>query len=358
MNGENVPLQGRLISLTLSDKNGFQADELSLEISDHDGAVELPKKGVTLTAEFGFENGTQNKGEYIVEEVEHRGPPDVVCIRAQSADFSAKLLEQREESYDHTTLGEVLTKIAAHANLKPAIADKFKEIKIEHMDQHNESDANMLTRLAKDYGAVGTIKSGHLLFIERGSGKTASGEAIPNATINRRDGDQHSYRESARNEKVEGVRAYYHDLKTGKREKVEVKAPVDESEEQHSHTTSKDVRTKIKPKKKTKRKTKHKKHHNKTPQQPGHFKSIKRTYANKLEATKAAEAELKRLKQISKTLSLNLAIGRVDLFAEMPVQVIGFKPQIDGGKWFIKDVTHNLNDSGYTCSVNCEVMSD
>lgn len=313
IDGEVVPLQGRLIMLTLSDKNGFSADELSIEISDHDGLVELPKKGVTLTAEFGFEGQTSNKGEYIVDEVEHRGPPDVVCIRAHSANFRDTLLEQREQSYHDTTLGDILQQIAGRNQLELAIADKYKAIKIKHLDQNNESDGNLLTRLAKDYGAVGTIKSNHLLFIERGAGKTAGGEDLPTATIYRSEGDSHSYRESDRNERVTGVRAYYHEHKKGKRKKVEVG-------------------------------------------DKGHYRNLKRTFPTKAAAEKAADAELKRLKSRAKTLTLNLAIGRAELFAEMPIKPVGYKPQIDNQQWFVAEISHSLNDSGYTCSVNCEVM--
>lgn len=315
LDGAVVPLQGRLIMLTLSDKNGFVADELAIEISDHDGLVELPKKGVTLTAEFGFAGQLSNKGEYVVDEIEHRGPPDVIGIRAKSANFRDTLLEQREQSYDNKTLGQILEIIAQRNQLKPAIADKFKAIKIKHLDQNNESDANLLTRLAKDYGAVGTIKSNHLLFIERGAGKNAGGEDLPTATIYRSDGDQHSYRESDRSERVTGVRAYHHDHGKGKREKVEVG-------------------------------------------KKGYYRNLKRTFASKEAAEKAAEAELKRLQSQAKTLTLNLAIGRAELFAEMPIKTVGFKPQIDKQQWFATEITHNLNDSGYTCSISCEAFNE
>ncbi len=314
IDGEIVPLQGRLISLTLKDKNGFSADELSIEISDHDGLVELPKKGVTLTAEFGFVGDIQNKGEYIVDEVEHSGPPDVVCIRAHAANFRDTLLEQREQSYDNKTLKQILDVIAKRNQLELAIADKYKAIPIKHLDQNNESDANLLTRLAKDYGAVGTIKSNHLLFIERGAGKNASGEDLPTATIYRSDGDSHTYRESDRAERVTGVRAYYHDHGKGKRKKVEVGSK-------------------------------------------GYYRNLKRTFTTKEAAEKAAEAELKRLKSRAKTLTLNLAIGRPELFAEMPIKPVGYKPEIDNQNWFATEINHSLNDSGYTCSVNCEVAN-
>ncbi len=317
IDGQSLNLQGRLISLTLSDKNGFVADELTIEIDDTDGLVKLPKKGVSLTAEFGFLGEIQNKGEYIVDEVAHNGPPDTVTVVAHSANFRDSLLEQREKSYHNTTLGKVLEQIAKRNQLEPAISDKYKQIKIKHEDQNNESDGNLLTRLAKDYGAVGTIKSNHLLFIERGTGKTASGTELPTATITRKANniDGHNYREMDRNERVTRVSAYYHSHKKGKRKKVDVGAK-------------------------------------------GYRRHLKKTFATKKAATHAAEAELKRLKTTAKTLSFNLVVGRADLVAEMPIKVIGFKPQIDEVKWFIKDITHNLNDSGYTCSVNCEMMSD
>lgn len=319
LDGKAITFNGRLISLTLNDKNGFAADELSIEVSDHDGLIELPKKGVKLVVEFGFAltNNQQmsNKGEYIVDEVEHRGPPDVVAIRAHAANFRDSLLEQREQSYDNKTLGDILQTIAGRNKLKPAIAEKFKSIKIKHLDQNNESDANLLTRLAKDYGAVGTIKNDNLLFIEKGKGKSASGEDLPVAVITRNMGDQHSYRESDRAERVTGVKAFYHNTKKGKRKHVIVG-------------------------------------------NKGYCRNLKRTYANKQEATKAAEAEMKRLQHIAKTLQLNLAIGRPELFAEMPVQAVGFKPEIDKQKWFATEITHSLNDSGYTCSVNCEAMQE
>ncbi|MBS9775402.1 phage late control D family protein, partial [Candidatus Gracilibacteria bacterium] len=62
---------------------------------------------------------------------------------------------------------------------------KSKRIKINHQDKNTEGDANSPTRLPKAYGAVGKIKRGHFFFVERGGGKTASGEKLPTATIYR-----------------------------------------------------------------------------------------------------------------------------------------------------------------------------
>ena len=54
LEGRPLELRGRLISLSLIDKNGMEVDELTVEIDDSDGMVELPSKGKKLTAVFGF----------------------------------------------------------------------------------------------------------------------------------------------------------------------------------------------------------------------------------------------------------------------------------------------------------------
>ncbi|MFC2407272.1 MAG: hypothetical protein ACFNTM_06405 [Cardiobacterium sp.] len=83
---------------------------------------------------------------------------------------------------------------------------------------------------------------------------------------------------------------------------------------------------------------------------------LKHTYNSEAEVKKAAEAELKRTKTRARTLSLNLAFGRAELFAEQPLKVEGFKPQIDAIRWFIKEITHTLGDNGYTVQISCAEM--
>ena len=39
---------GRIISLTLTDNRGFEADQLDIDLDDADGMLALPDKGTTL----------------------------------------------------------------------------------------------------------------------------------------------------------------------------------------------------------------------------------------------------------------------------------------------------------------------
>ena len=45
----------RLISLTMTDNNGFEADQLDIELDDSDGLVELPPRGASLSLWLGWQ---------------------------------------------------------------------------------------------------------------------------------------------------------------------------------------------------------------------------------------------------------------------------------------------------------------
>lgn len=57
-------------------------------------------------------------------------------------------------------------------------------------------------------------------------------------------------------------------------------------------------------------------------------------------------------------LSIQLARGRAELYPEAPVTVKGFKREIDEAKWTLVTVTHSLNSSGFTTSLDLEVKID
>ena len=78
-----------------------------------------------------------------------------------------------------------------------SISAGYKNEKIAHIDQTNESDAAFLTRLAEQYDAVATVKNGRLLFIRTGQAETAGGQPIEEQPISRASGDGHSFTYSA-----------------------------------------------------------------------------------------------------------------------------------------------------------------
>ena len=68
---------------------------------------------------------------------------------------------------------------------------------------------------------------------------------------------------------------------------------------------------------------------------------------------KASAADKDKSRQVAK-FDLTLAQGRPDIIADSPVTVTGFRPYIDGHKWTVIEVSHDLSGSGYTSKIQCE----
>ena len=156
-------LDNRLMSLTLTDNRGFEADQLDLELDDADGKIVLPRRGAVITLALGWKGQSLfPKGAFTVDEIEHTGAPDRLTIRARSADFRETLNTRREKSWHKTTIGEVVKEIAARHKLKMVLGKDLSDKLVEHIDQTNESDGSFLMRLARQYGAYASVNNGKL----------------------------------------------------------------------------------------------------------------------------------------------------------------------------------------------------
>jgi len=302
----------RLMSLDLTDNRGIEADQLSITLSDHDGLLAIPPTGAVIRLWLGWsDTGLVDKGTYTVDETEHCGAPDVLTIRARSADLRKSLKTKRERSWSNTTLGDVLGDIALGNGLTTTIAGTLDGLPILQLDQANESDANLISRIGEEFDAVVTVKAGCLLCLPAGGGKTASGADLPHITLTRADGDQHRYLQADR-DSYDGVRAYFYDVNSA--EKLQAIAGGGEN-----------------------------------------LKDLRHTYSDRQSALRAARAELNRLQRGSATLSYTLALGRPDLIPELTYSLEGVKPEIAEIIWYGGNVQHSLSaESGYTISLELE----
>ncbi|MBP2872928.1 MULTISPECIES: phage late control D family protein [Pseudomonas] len=302
----------RLMSLELTDNRGVEADQLSITLSDHDGLLTIPPKGAVIRLWLGWsDTGLVDKGTYTVDETEHSGAPDVLSIRARSADLRKGLKTKRERSWSNTTLGDVLGDIAIGNGLTSTIAGALDGLPILQLDQANESDANLISRLGEEFDAVASVKAGCLLCLPAGGGKTASGMDLPHITLTRADGDQHRYLQADR-DSYDGVRAYYYDVNSAKKQEA-IAGGGD------------------------------------------NLKDLRHTYSDQQSALRAARAEFRRLQRGSATLSYTLAMGRPDLIPELTYTLQGVKAEIDEIIWYGGNVQHSLTDSGgYTVSLELE----
>ncbi|MCO7508936.1 phage late control D family protein [Serratia fonticola] len=361
MQGKDITqnISPRLLSLSLVDNRGFEADQLDIELDDADGQVMMPVRGAVLSLLLGWQGQPLvNKGTFTVDEVEHRGAPDTLTMRARSADFRGTLNSRREESYHDTTLGAVLEKIAARNKLTASVAEGLAGIAIPHIDQSQESDAKFLTRLATRNGAEVSVKAGKLLFLNGGSGVTASGKPIPQVTIERRDGDQHQFAIADRGAYTGVTAKWLHtkDPKAPQKKKVKLKR---KPKVKHLRALQHPKATKPTASKKVPAKAKEEREGEYMAGEADNVFALTTIYATKTQAMRAAKAKWDKLQRGVAEFSLNLAMGRADLYPETPVAVKGFKRVIDEQAWIITKVTHSLGDGGYTTALELEVrLSD
>ena len=307
----STAIQSRLISLTITDNRAFEADQFDLVLSDHDGSVALPRRGVTATVAIGWESKGKrtlvDKGSYTVDEVSHSGPPDLITIRGRSVNFRDGFKTKRDKSYKNKTLGDIVNSIASRHDLKGQIADTLSAVTIEHIDQANESDGHFLTRLAARYDALLNIKNNNLLFMPQGQGQSVSGAHLDPITIHRSQTTEHDYNAVDRQAHYTGATAKWWDSTEGKIKK----------EIAGDDKTTKRISTK---------------------------------FSTQDEAKASAQAEWQKIQRSQAGMSITLARGRSEVLTETPITLQGWnKPEIDDGKWIVERATHSLSDSsGFT----------
>lgn len=299
----------RLISLTITSKRE-DADQLDLLLDDSDGKLAMPATGKVLHVEIGWKAGPDvmiglvSKGDFKIDAVGHAGPPDAIRLRGRSADFtkSSELRTRKSKAWTNTTLGAVLGEIAKRQGLKLKISSELSGVAVSSVHQSRESDMALARRLGRENDAVATVKAGTLIFNKAASSSTPAGKAMPAITFVRRDGDQHDY-ELTEREDVAGVTAAYHDRDSAEQ------ATVTEGEAKGA-------------------------------------KRLSRVYASKSSAQRAARAAKGRAARAPASISITAALGRADIMPEALVTVSGFKAQIDATKWVASEVTQTIDAQG------------
>lgn len=307
----------RFSSLAITDETGVSSDTLEIVLTDHVDSVpvKIPPTGAELEASIGYEGALVRKGLFVCDEVELSGWPGKMTLRGRAAPYEgtpkgkADLQTQKSRSWpQNTTIGAMVKRIAGEHGMADATATELASIKLPHIDQSQESDMNLLVRIAKRYDAIAKPAGGKLIFAKRGDSKTVSGADLPRVTI--RPPDVSSFTmNTSRRESPGTVVAYYRDNRAAQRHEVSAGKgdPV---------------------------------------------KRLRHGFKNADMAKAAVEAELNRRARGEQRLTLEME-GRPELTAEATLVLDGFREGV-AGEWLVTSVTHTLTRSGYTCSIQAE----
>lgn len=316
-------ISSHFISLSYSDSAGLDSDALTITISDND-SISWPTKGAALQLWIGYDEQLYYKGRFVVSDLDHAGPPDMITIHATASDMLGSIKETRTHMWSGISVADVIRQLASTHGLRAAVSGRFDHINLSNLYQVNESDLHFITRLAQLIGATTSIKSGYIVFTTYGSATSASGIALPTATIYRSDTASHSYQERGRNE-YSRTSASYITLEptvidgamTNLRRYNLVYAGESSGTTYHVDGYSSD----------------------------------------KAMAQQAANSALLGLDRASSTLSLDLQHGKPELVCEMPIELIGFRKRITELRWVSDNVTHTIDDSGLTSSLTASVST-
>ncbi|NRB19914.1 MAG: late control protein D [Rhodobacteraceae bacterium] len=312
-------LAPRLASLTLTDAAGVKSDQVQFTLSDTAlfGKLVEPSAGAEIKVWLGYAFQLKYMGLFIADTVEVQGPPDQMTVTGyasltgESSSGKTALSDQKKRSWpDGTTIGDMVAKIAGEHGLQEAVSKSLAAIALPHIDQIDESDINLLSRVARDHDAIAKPGDGRIVMAKRGESLTASGQPMPSLQLTQEKVSGWRYRNSVR-DAVGSVITVYQDLGAGRSQ--ECRAGEGDP-----------------------------------------IRRIKRRQPNQAAAQRAADAELKRLKRAGRSFSVSMK-GDPDAMAEAKLSAAGFRSYIDG-EWLVTQATHTLDSGGYRTKVEAEPM--
>ncbi|HDR9259639.1 TPA: phage tail protein [Burkholderia vietnamiensis] len=312
-------IRDRFVSLSLVDETGENSDKLEITLADHDPAkrIKVPPRGAELALSLGYDGVLVPKGIFVCDGVSVKGFPETLTIHAHAAPWE-ETPKGKSDFQSHktrswkagVTIGAMVAKMAQEHGMAAIVSPSLASVALPHFDQSEESDMNLLLRIAKKYDAIAKPAGGKLIFAKRGDATTASGAALPKIAVDATDCTAYEWNTSTR-ESAGTVVAYWHAKRAARRHEIHV----GEGEP---------------------------------------VKRLKQYFPTQEMALAAANAELARRARGAYTLALNMP-GVPALTAECVLDVTGFRDEVNG-EWLVKKAEHIQNkDGAYRCVVDCEL---
>lgn len=317
-------IKDRLSSLRFTDAVGFESDMLEINLTDHkdDEPIALPPTGAELQLFLGYDDVADLKGIFVVDELNMGGGAGKIgymTIRARATPYDrskggkSTLQSQKRRIWKRgTRVGDMVAKIAKEHGMEHAVSGSLKNVLLPTIDQSNESDINLLLRLAKKYDAMVKPAGGKLIFAKRGEMKTLGGEPFPTVTVMLNDVTEWEMQLTMRESSGTVVATWsvpksamkYH-VKVGSGEPVT---------------------------------------------------RIRTSFPNREAALSAAKAEFAKRQRAGTRLRVSMP-GRNDVIAEAPLALSGWRRDVPT-KWLVTNVEHSLGADGWRLDVQAELQSD
>lgn len=296
-------IRKRFLKLTLQDSAGEDSDTVAIELDNRDDLIRLPATGAELKVWIGEPGKLVFKGAYQVDELEEPLDDQALVIHGKAAKMLGGIKAPRDATFDGMSMGGLVAKMAAEHGYIPAVSPDLAGHVFTHIDQRAESDMNLLTRLARDLGAVAKPVGGRLVVVPKGEAKNVTGNALSVITINDRANSSGRVTIQERNS-YSSVVAYW--FSEAEQRKVAAVAAVPSIE---------------------------------GPPTPGGARyTVRKTYTDAKAAQEAAVAKLKQLQRGKSTMSISRPLTP-EIVAECHLDVTNHR-QSANRLWAVESVTH------------------
>ena len=163
--GATDSLHDRLCSIFLTDEQGWESDGLDIALDDRSSRISFTLMGEKISLASGYgETSRTSMGRYAPDEMELQHP--AFTPHEGNGFYHCRPQVSRTCSLDEVLVGDLIARIAASHGLTSRVSPSLAGYRLVHLDQTEESDLHLLTRLGKELDALVAEATGRqLLFL-------------------------------------------------------------------------------------------------------------------------------------------------------------------------------------------------
>ncbi|WP_081310637.1 phage late control D family protein [Pseudoalteromonas luteoviolacea] len=325
-NGKEVAaqLRDRIAEVRVTLRTGLLSDTCYVKFDNLGNLpITAPKGAEDLEIGMGYKQGTGDNsapivemGKYSVGEYQLIGPVRALELHGNKVIWDQELKTLKFKSWPSSDdaplmLADVISEIAGQYGLSPCIADSYQQIQLPQIEQ-SESDMQLLSKLAEQFDAFMKIVNDKLIFMNKGTGRSLSGQALPEVALGPK--WLTNWILNAQHYKSVGeVKAKFYDFDIAELKTV-----------------------------------------NAGSKSPSHV--LPYVFANEAIAQAAADSKLNQLKRSHKSVQLH-TFGKPDIVAGGVVEIEDVADEING-RWYVNEVEHVINGQGFYSYVSCEALAE
>jgi phage protein D len=193
-------------SVTFDDEAGITSDSLSIVFAGDLPHIDVGRK---IALKLGYKGEELiSAGIFAVESSEWT--KQTLTISATGLNFAGAMKTKRTQTYEGITIADIVAQISVRSDVANAPLCDFDDTRVNYLAQTDESDMHFLSRLAKDYDAVFSVKSDRIIFLKRGGDGLKQTEQLPTYEINAKLTNELTIKRKAR-PKYSAVQAIWRD---------------------------------------------------------------------------------------------------------------------------------------------------